>query len=215
MSNGYDLLKLFYQESDKWSYAFENLVQLSRMRSFYDSRRYIAECESGGGGKRGAGAGRVFVERSIFSSFNVFARNSFDEQRLNQVEYDILKAYYDFFVAHNSTNKSSNDENEHQQQAAPASAITTTTTTATPQTPLSFIYIRTSPEVCYERLKRRDRSSELGINLDYLIKINAYYEKWIESVIDAKEASVKIINGNLSKELVLAQLDDIVNEASN
>lgn len=54
-----------------------------------------------------------------------------------------------------------------------------------------FIYLRTSPERCLERMKKRGRFEEKGISLDYLKKIHDLHEKWLKNenaiVIDGEE----------------------------
>ena len=37
------------------------------------------------------------------------------------------------------------------------------------------VYLRTSPEECFARMKKRGRSEEAGVNLDYLKKIVLTY----------------------------------------
>ncbi|NWX53285.1 KITM kinase, partial [Steatornis caripensis] len=42
-----------------------------------------------------------------------------------------------------------------------------------------IVYLRTSPQVCYERLKRRCREEEKIIPLEYLEAIHQLYEEWL------------------------------------
>ncbi|XP_052542630.1 thymidine kinase 2, mitochondrial isoform X1 [Tympanuchus pallidicinctus] len=42
-----------------------------------------------------------------------------------------------------------------------------------------IVYLQTSPEVCYERLKRRCREEEKIIPLEYLEAIHQLYEEWL------------------------------------
>ena len=60
------------------------------------------------------------------------------------------------------------------------------------------IYLRTSPEVAYERLKARSRSEEKIVSLEYLQDLHNLHEKWLQQgaevlgggkilVIDANE----------------------------
>ena len=41
------------------------------------------------------------------------------------------------------------------------------------------MYIRTDPEVCLERLRRRARSEEAGVPLSYLKSLHKHYEDWL------------------------------------
>ena len=45
--------------------------------------------------------------------------------------------------------------------------------------PAGFIYLRTSPETCYQRLKKRARSEETGISIDYLRALHQKHEDWL------------------------------------
>lgn len=42
-----------------------------------------------------------------------------------------------------------------------------------------IIYLRTSPELCFERLQKRARSEELTVSCDYLQDIHNRYEEWL------------------------------------
>ena len=41
------------------------------------------------------------------------------------------------------------------------------------------IYLRTTPEICYERIKKRNRNGEESIPLDYLRKLHDKHEEWL------------------------------------
>lgn len=42
-----------------------------------------------------------------------------------------------------------------------------------------FIYIRTDPEVCKERIVKRSREGEDSIPLDYLKKCGQFHDDWL------------------------------------
>lgn len=48
----------------------------------------------------------------------------------------------------------------------------------------AVIYLRTAPEVCYERLLRRHRGEEMSITVDYLRQIHDRHEEWIPTIRD-------------------------------
>lgn len=58
-----------------------------------------------------------------------------------------------------------------------------------------FIYIKTDPEICFERMKKRGRKCEENITIEYLVDINDLYEHMIEK---CKENGIVVItiNGN-------------------
>jgi deoxyadenosine/deoxycytidine kinase len=49
--------------------------------------------------------------------------------------------------------------------------------------PSKFIYLKTTPEVCLERIQKRGRPEEAGIPLDYLKKLHAKYELLVQRLI--------------------------------
>lgn len=137
---------------------------------------------------------KIFLERSIFSSFHVFASNTYDGYRLNNIEYDILNEYFLFFT--NNLNKLHDPENN-------------TKDLGTSNLPFKLIYIRSDPEVCFERLKTRHRDSENSIDLAYLKNIHLKYESWIGKI---DKDCVIIVDGNQNKAQVLNQIEDLISK---
>ncbi len=43
------------------------------------------------------------------------------------------------------------------------------------------IYLRTSPEICFQRVEKRARSGESTVSLEYLTMCNNYHEKWLKN----------------------------------
>ena len=46
--------------------------------------------------------------------------------------------------------------------------------------PNAVVYLRSTPELCYERILHRGRSGEEGITLKYLQDLNKVHEEWID-----------------------------------
>ena len=44
--------------------------------------------------------------------------------------------------------------------------------------PTKIIYLRTDPEVCMERIKKRNRSEEKDLDIEYLKKLHTKHEEW-------------------------------------
>lgn len=181
MGNGTDLLRLFYEENDKWTFVFENYVLLSRLKSLNQVDKLIQKEHS-------TKDTNFFLERSILSSFNVFTLNSFQEKKLNQIEYDILTEFYNFYYETIFRNQEKKKMNEL----------------------FKIIYIKTNPDICLDRILKRRRKSENQITLDYLTKINDKYEAWINRVLNERSFTVEVVNGNLSLEHVIFQIEKLV-----
>ena len=60
--------------------------------------------------------------------------------------------------------------------------------------PEGYIYIKTSPETCYERIKKRNRTEESNIPLEYLNNLNDKHEKWLLSN-DNNNVPVLVLDG--------------------
>jgi len=44
-----------------------------------------------------------------------------------------------------------------------------------------LVYVRAEPDICYQRVCKRNRNGEDSIQLDYLQKCHHYHEKWLEN----------------------------------
>ena len=91
----------------------------------------------------------ALVERSVFTDKKCFARSLFESGHLNEIEW---KLYNDWFVwlCDNFNVK-----------------------------PSAYIYLKTEPETCFERIKKRSRNEETTISLDYLSKLHDKHEQWM------------------------------------
>lgn len=88
-------------------------------------------------------------ERSVYCDRYCFAKNCFEAGTMTTLEWQIYKEWFSWLVE-NYTKR-----------------------------PNGFIYLQTSPEVCYSRLKKRNRSEEEGIPLDYLETLHQKHEDWL------------------------------------
>ena len=61
-----------------------------------------------------------------------------------------------------------------------------------------FIYLRTDPQVCLERIKKRGRECETGITLEYLTQLHEHYERYTDELATTYGTNkIIILNGNL------------------
>jgi deoxyadenosine/deoxycytidine kinase len=89
------------------------------------------------------------MERSIYSGHYVFATNGYQNGFLSELEWQVYLQWFNFLV------------------------------TGKCMPPQGFIYLKTDPEISYERLRRRDRSSEKTISLEYIKQIHACHEEYL------------------------------------
>lgn len=89
------------------------------------------------------------LERSVFSDRYCFAKNSFELGNMDSLEWQLYQEWFSWLVD-NYVIK-----------------------------PAGFIYLRTDPVVCYERLKKRDRCEEAGVSFEYLLQLHNKHESWL------------------------------------
>lgn len=66
---------------------------------------------------------------------------------------------------------------------------------------MSFaVYLRTTPEVVFDRMKVRGRSEENSVSLAYLHQLNDLYEEWLVHGRKSRPCPVLILNGDLDVE---------------
>lgn len=69
-----------------------------------------------------------------------------------------------------------------------------------------LIYIKTDPETCYERVRKRARPAEETITLDYLKKLNFQYETMIKYF----PGTVHVVDGSGSEAAVFENVREIL-----
>ena len=125
--------------------------------------------------KYGTKAGPVIMERSVYSDYYCFAKNCFENGSMTEIEYNIYKRWFHWLTNSFSIQSS------------------------------RYIYIRTDPNVCYERVKKRARSAEGVIPLEYLTDLHNKHEEWLLSL---PKNIVLVLDGNKDFE----SNEDIFNE---
>ncbi|XP_064384171.1 thymidine kinase 2, mitochondrial-like [Halichondria panicea] len=116
----------------------------------------------------------MMLERSVYSARHCFVENLHNNGILNDMEFSCYCQWFDHLVQQNP-----------------------------PKLDL-IVYLRSSPEVCYQRLQERGRKEEKPVTLEYLQSLHDRYEDWLGNekhhcwhgntpvlVIDANEDSRK------------------------
>ncbi len=93
--------------------------------------------------------GLQILERSVFSDRYCFASNAHAAGLMSPLEWTIYKEWFNWLV----------------DQYVPR--------------PTGFIYLQTNPNICFDRLKKRGRSEESIVALEYLEALHACHESWL------------------------------------
>ncbi|XP_044932075.1 thymidine kinase 2, mitochondrial isoform X3 [Mustela putorius furo] len=89
------------------------------------------------------------MERSIHSARYVFVENLYRSGKMPEVDYVVLSEWFDWIVRNIDVSVD------------------------------LIVYLRTTPETCYQRLQLRCREEETVIPLEYLNAIHHLYEEWL------------------------------------
>uniref|UniRef100_A0A8C1HV34 Thymidine kinase 2, mitochondrial n=1 Tax=Cyprinus carpio carpio TaxID=630221 RepID=A0A8C1HV34_CYPCA len=89
------------------------------------------------------------MERSIYSAKYIFVENLYKSGKMPEVDFAVLSEWFEWIVKN---------------IAIPVDLI---------------VYLQTSPQTCYERLKQRCREEEKVIPLEYIESIHNLYEDWL------------------------------------
>ena len=129
------------------------------------------------------------VERSIYSGHYCFAKNCYETGLLSDLEYKIYLEFFNLLILKRC------------------------------QPPKGFIYLKVSPEVAIERIKKRNRSSESLIPISYIEQIDQKHEEFLIKKLgvieDLKSVPVLVINCDQEFENNGPRLKSICEEVYN
>ncbi|XP_029464045.1 thymidine kinase 2, mitochondrial isoform X3 [Rhinatrema bivittatum] len=89
------------------------------------------------------------MERSIYSAKYIFVENLFQSGKMPEVDYAVLTEWFDWIIGNIDISVD------------------------------LIVYLQTSPETCYRRLKTRCREEEKTIPMEYLEAIHHLHEEWL------------------------------------
>ena len=110
-----------------------------------------------------------FVERSVYTDKNVFMECNFRRKNISEIEYTIYNTWFDVFT------KQFNLRGD------------------------VFVYLKTSGDICDDRIKKRERTGESGIPMDYLEELNKLHDEWLER---EKRNGVRVIEIDASQDFL-------------
>jgi deoxyadenosine/deoxycytidine kinase len=139
--NGETILKKFYADQEKYSFPFQMMAYVSRLKVLRDTLKNI---------KNDAEDKNIVVitERSLYTDKMVFAKMLYDSKKIEHVNYQIYLNWFDTFSDEFPVNK--------------------------------VVYVKTSPDKCYQRIVKRSRTGEENIPLDYLTSCSIYHDSMLD-----------------------------------
>ena len=151
--NNKTMLELFYEDQNKYAFAFQMMAYISRLAILKEALQNNSNCI-------------IITERSLYTDKMVFAKMLFDNNNISLENYSIYMKWFDTFVDCFKIDK--------------------------------IVYVKTDPEICYNRIKTRSRTGESNIELDYLQKCHLYHENMLDISLDSCVCKNKfIVNGNI------------------
>jgi len=154
--NGVTILEKFYADQDKYSFSFQMMAYISRLKLLKDvvnkcinDEETNVLCDN-----LSSPVKRIYyiiTERSLFTDKMVFAKMLYDSGKIECVNYQIYLSWFDTFIDEYKVNK--------------------------------IIYVNTNPEICFERIGKRHRDGESNISLEYLTKCHLYHENMLDKTL--------------------------------
>lgn len=171
--NKENLLKLFYGDMAKYSFEMQVAWMATRLSIF----RQMMESENK----------LVFMERSLESDLNTFAKLLFENKMMSVIQYRVFKELSDSIAEYISSDVVQIN-----------------------------VYLNASAEVCFVRKNGRNRDEEATVSLEYLRSLKSKHDEWIAelSYSQSEYQRVYMVDANNTKETVVADVIRIANNAT-
>jgi deoxyadenosine/deoxycytidine kinase len=175
--NGETILKKFYADQEKYSFPFQMMAYVSRLKVLRDTLKTIKNDTDN---KNFV----IITERSLYTDKMVFAKMLYDSKKIEHVNYQIYLNWFDTFSDEFPVNK--------------------------------VVYVKTSPDKCYQRIVKRSRTGEENIPLDYLTSCSIYHDNMLDK--ENQECvclDQLILDGNVDIYENKNQVNEWINEIEN
>ena len=182
---GNTMLQKFYADQEKYSFSFQMMAYISRLKILRDT---VKQIKNNLGLKSWMDNVKnvegiedkyvIITERSLYTDKHVFAKMLYDQGKIEDVCYQIYLNWFDEFAK---------------------------------DFPIGHaVYVSTEPIKCYERVHKRARVGEEVIPLGYLEDCHNYHNDFLSPLRDDNKL---VLNGNLDifedKKIVESWLEQI------
>jgi deoxyadenosine/deoxycytidine kinase len=172
--NGVTILKKFYDNQEKYSFSFQMMAYVSRLKILRDTLKNIKNKDDKNKNYI------IITERSLYTDKLVFAKMLYDSKQIEYVNYQIYLSWFDTFSEEFPVHK--------------------------------VIYVKTSPEKCYERITKRSREGENNIPLNYLVNCSKYHDIMLDTNIPECVCNIQLIlDGNVDIHKNKNQVNEWIN----
>lgn len=121
-----------------------------------------------------------FSERSIWTDKNIFSKNCYEIGFMNTIEKNTYDIWFNWLE----------------------SKIT--------RKPDGIIYLRAEPEICFERVHKRDRSEEATVSIEYLKNIHDKHEDWLNTDKMYGDIPIYVIDNTYEPSRAFEKVQEIV-----
>ena len=153
--NGTTILEKFYADQDKYSFSFQMMAYISRLKLLKDTINQIKLQQDKLIKERREEDDYfeipkyiIITERSLFTDKMVFAKMLYDTGKIEHVNYQIYLNWFNTFSDEFPVHK--------------------------------VIYVKTDPKICHERIVTRHRDGEQHIPIDYLKSCGDYHDNMLD-----------------------------------
>lgn len=178
--NGITILEKFYADQNKYSFSFQMMAYISRLKLLKDTINKLKESQEILIKNRNQQMlinydeqknyfelpkYVIITERSLFTDKMVFAKMLYDSGNIEYINYQIYLNWFNTFADVFPINK--------------------------------IIYVRADPETCHERIATRHRDGEDNIPITYLKSCGEYHDNMLDTTNDECVCKEQLIlNGN-------------------
>lgn len=175
--NGNTILEKFYTNQEKYSFPFQMLAFISRLKLLKENvqqltttikkitQQIVINYENDEEDYLQVPTYIIITERSLFTDKMVFAKMLYDTGKLEHVNYQIYLNWFNTFADEFPVNK--------------------------------IVYIRAEPETCHQRITTRNRDGENNIPIDYLNLCNKYHDNMLDKKLPECVCQDQLVlNGN-------------------
>lgn len=168
-NSGQTMLQKFYADQEKYSFAFQMMAYISRLKILRDTVKNIKteiekQIQTNSIYYEYQPKFVIITERSLYTDKYVFAKMLYDQGKIEDVCYKIYLNWFDEFAKDYPVSKT--------------------------------IYVSTDPQICHDRIHIRSRPGEEIIPLDYLNDCHNYHEEFIYDINTIYQNMFLILDGN-------------------